>query len=268
MQIKRGVACVVTGLVLCATLTGPYAMAQSQTEFFEACPTPYWLDKVRKPDVSIQSRRDLMQYWGNDSRSDIQFAVVAYNSMKNHYNRAEIVVPALKTMFHTRMDYPHYDSCHEYVLEKHFNYRRSLNRYGGKRADDIGGLVDNLAEIYLERNKPVQAIQWIEKLINRRADETNDHLLELIHLKYARALEQTEQYGKAIRSLDKAIKQYEGDWETQLTQERDRIRKEHPYAEGWGWAAAVLWLGMGAVGVTGVAGAVLYFWRSSEDAVA
>ena len=63
-----------------------------------------------------------------------------------------------------------------------------------------------------------KTIGLIERLLNERESEVNDHILELLHLEYAEALHGLNRTDEAVRTLETAVEKYDGSWEKRLNE--------------------------------------------------
>ncbi len=113
----------------------------------------------------------------------------------------------------------------EFAVNNYFDYDRPLAQYGGKTGDAIGGIVEDLTGIYNGQNKYQESIELINRVIEKRENEINDHLLELLSLKLAEAYYETGNKEEAIGTLSKAIKKYNGSWEKKLSEQLDKYKK-------------------------------------------
>jgi tetratricopeptide (TPR) repeat protein len=110
--------------------------------------------------------------------------------------------------------YPHRIELQEDAIEKYF----SDNSPYGKPGDTIAGIVENLGQLYNSAGQYDKSVNLIERLLKERETEINDHLLELTHLKYAKALHGQNRTVDAVNVLKKAVKKYNGSWEKRLNE--------------------------------------------------
>jgi len=203
---------------LCIFIPSPAAGAdtsaeavKARQEFESRCPRPDWWGRIAVSDVRIDTYDDLLSYWQNKERTKSQFFKAAYQAILDYPLDADIVATAVKLMNYTA-GYRYRMELQEYGLEKHFYYN---NPYG-QAGDNTAGIVENLAKHYNNSSQYDRTVSLIERVLNERGHEINDHLLELIHLKYAEALHGQNRTDKAISVLQHAINRYNGSWERQL----------------------------------------------------
>lgn len=184
---------------------------KARQEFESRCPKPGWWDRIDVSGVRIDTYDDLLGYWQNNERTRSQFFKAAYQAILDYPLDADIVATAVKLMNYTA-GYGHRVELQEYGVEKYFYYSSAYGRAG----DNTAGIVENLAKHYNNALQYDRTVSLIERLLNERGHEINDHLLELISLKYAEALHKENRTDKAISVLQDAITRYNGSWEKQL----------------------------------------------------
>jgi tetratricopeptide (TPR) repeat protein len=190
--------------------TSPEAESARQ-EFESRCPRPDWWGRIAVSHVRIDTYDDLLSYWQNKDRTKSEFFKAAYQAILDYPLDADIVATAVKLMNYTG-SYRNRMELQEYGVEKFFYY----NSLYGQAGDNTAGIVENLAKHYNNSSQYDRTVSLIERLLNERGNEINDHLLELIHLKYAEALHGQNRTDKAISVLQDAINRYDGSWEKQL----------------------------------------------------
>ena len=193
-------------------------------KFQAACPQPDWWDDVSIEDVNINSYDDILTYWQNKERTNNQFFKAAYQSILDHPLNDDIVVNAINLMPYGDRGYPYIEQMLEFVVNNYFDYDRPLAQYGGKSGDALGGIVEELVGIYNGKNKYQESIELINRLIEKRENEVNDHLLELLSLKLAEAYYETSNKEKAIETLNKAIDKYDGSWGKKLREQLEKYK--------------------------------------------
>jgi tetratricopeptide (TPR) repeat protein len=186
-------------------------VAEVRKEFESRCPKPQWWDRITLSDVTISTYDDLLTYWQNKKRSKSQFFKAAYRAILDYPLDTDIVVNAIKLMHYT-YSYPHRIDLQEYAIEKYFSYK---NPYG-KPGNSIASIVTNLGHLYNDVNQFDKTIRLTERLLRERENEINDHLLELLHLTYAKALHGQKHTTEAITVLKRAVRKYDGSWEKRL----------------------------------------------------
>ncbi|NIQ39721.1 MAG: tetratricopeptide repeat protein [Proteobacteria bacterium] len=185
----------------------------ARQEFESRCPKPEWWDRVSVSGATINTYDDLISYWQDKNRSKSQFFKAAYIAILDYPLDVDIVVNAIKLMNYT-YSYPHRIELQEYAIEKYFSYKSPY----GKPGNTIAGIVENLGRLYNDAGQYDRSVNLIERLLKERETEVNDHLLELIHLKYARALHGQGRTADAVNVLKKAVKKYNGSWEKRLNE--------------------------------------------------
>jgi tetratricopeptide (TPR) repeat protein len=193
-------------------------------KFQEACPQPGWWDDVSIIDVNINSYDDLLTYWQNKERTNNQFFKAAYQAIVDHPLNDDIVVNAINLMPYGDRGYPYIEQMLEFAANNYFDYDRPLAQYGGKVGDAIAGIIEELVGIYNGKNKYQESIELINRLIEKRESEINDHILELLSLKLAEAYFETGNKEKAIEILNKAIDKYDGSWEKKLREQLEKYK--------------------------------------------
>lgn len=193
---------------------------KARQEFVSRCPMPEWWDRMAVPDVRINTYDDLLDYWQNKERTKSEFFKAAYQAILDYPLDADIVATAVKLMNYTA-SYGHRMELQEYGAEKYFSY----NSVYGKAGDTTAGIVENLAGHYNDTSQYDRTVSLIERLIDNRGHEINDHLLELIHVQYAEALHGQDRTDRAISVLHDAIAKYNGSWEKQLKSEASRYER-------------------------------------------
>lgn len=202
--------CIFTPPLSEGTDTSPEA-EMARRAFESRCPRPDWWGRIDVSDVRIDTYDDLLSYWQNQKRTKSEFFKAAYQAILDYPLDADIVATAVKLMNYTA-GYRNRIKLQEYGLEKHFYYN---NPYG-QAGDNTAGIVENLAKHYNNSSQYDRTVSLIERLLSERGHEINDHLLELIHLKYAEALHGQDRTDKALSVLQDAIQRYNGSWEKQL----------------------------------------------------
>ena len=142
--------------------------------FQEAAPQPEWWDRVSTDDVMIRSYDDLLSYWQDRERSDIQFFKAAYQAILYHPLDDDLVVNAVNLLPHGDSAYPYTTTMLEFVLERHFYYERPLSNYLGKSGDTIAGIARRLAVTYNNIGDYASTVELVERLLDQREFEVND----------------------------------------------------------------------------------------------
>jgi tetratricopeptide (TPR) repeat protein len=194
-------------------------------KFQEACPQPDWWDDVSIKDVNINSYDDLLTYWQNKERTNNQFFKAAYQAILDHPLNDDLVVNAINLMPYGDRGYPNTEQMLEFAVNNYFDYDRPLAQYGGKSGDAIGGIVEDLAGIYNGESKYSETIELITRLLDKRENELNDHMLELLSLELAEAYFKTGNKEEAILTLNKAIEKYDGSWEKRLKEQMEKYEE-------------------------------------------
>jgi len=225
---KRQAAFTATLAVVLATACNVVDWNKTQEyrqSFQEAAPQPEWWDRVSTDDVKIRSYDDLLSYWQDRERSDIQFFKAAYQAILYHPLDDDLVVNAVNLLPHGDSAYPYTTTMLEFVLERHFYYQRPLSKYLGKSGDTIAGIARKLAVTYNNIGDYASTIELVERLLDEREFEVNDQLLELLSLDYAEALYEYGQADEAVAVLETAIDKYDGDWEKRLGEKLSLYRR-------------------------------------------
>lgn len=192
---------------------------QARKEFETRCPRPDWWGRIDVSGVRIDTYDDLIRYWQDRQRSKSEFFKAAYQAILDYPLDTDIVVTAINLMNSTS-SYRHRIELQEYAVDKYFTF----NSVHGKYGDTIGGIVENLARLYNNASAYDKTVRLIERLLNERGREINDHLLELITMTYAEALHGQHRTDRAISVLADAIQRYNGSWEEELKKQLARYQ--------------------------------------------
>lgn len=198
---------------------------EASDKFQAVSPQPDWWDDVSIEGVTINTYDDLLTYWQNKERTNNQFFKAAYQAILDHPLNDDIVVNAINLMPYGDRGYPYIAQMLEFAVNNYFDYDRPLAQYGGKSGDAIGGIVEDLTGIYNGQNKYRESIELINKLIDKRENEINDNMLELLSLKLAEAYYKSGNKKEAVGTLNKAIKEYSGSWEKRLSEQLDKYKE-------------------------------------------
>jgi len=196
--------------------------AQFRAAFEEAAPKPVWWDRVESRRVRTYD--ELLEYWQDDKRTPNQFFKAAYQAVMDFPDDTDVVMLAINLMPYGDTAYPHTVTMLEFAMERYFDYDRPLGNYAGKPGDTVAGIVEKLARTYNRAGDYGHAVEVCERLLDLRANDVNDQMLELITLEYAEALHNYGRNTEAIAALETAIDDYHGDWETRLRTQLDEYR--------------------------------------------
>ena len=189
------------------------------------CPPPKWWDRVEAPEITTYG--ELMRYWQNRERTPEQFFKAAYQAVLQYPDDPTIVVEAVNLMAYGDPTYPYLGELYRFTLENYFDYNRMDVHYAGKQGDTVAGVVREYARWLIKQNHPDEAITWIERLLQSRERDINDHLLQLLAIEHARAYEDLGQTEKAISILQRALEAYPGgDWKESIQQEIARLQQK------------------------------------------
>ncbi len=184
--------------------------------FREAAPQPEWWGDVSVEGVEIGDYPAMLACWQGNDRTDRQFFKAGYQAILDHPLDEDLVVNTINLLPAGYRDYPFKMTMLEFAIDRHFDYDRPLEGYGGKPGDAIAGIVRDLSETYNTMGAWTETIELVERLIDEREFEINDHMLELITIKYAEALYENGLDHQAVTVLESAIDKYDGDWEQRL----------------------------------------------------
>lgn len=190
--------------------------SEISSAFQEAAPKPEWWDAVKAP--RFETYDEMIAYWQDPERTPNEFFKACYQSILAHPEDDDIVVNAINLMPHGDASYPHTVPMLQFALDHYIDYDRPLVNYGGKTGDTIAGIARTLAKRYNRAGDYASAIEVVERLLDRREYDINDQLLELIALEYGEALYNYDRKDEAVAALQRAIDDYDGDWEKQLQQ--------------------------------------------------
>ncbi len=204
----------------------------AREEFETRCPKPQWWEKVPLGDVRIYTYDDLIKYWQDQERTESQFFKAAYQAILDSPLDADIVVNGIKLMNYTR-SYPYRIELQEYAMENYFSYMSLYGRPG----NSIASIARNLGELYNHAGEYDKTLHLIQRVLQEREKEINDHLLELMHLTYAEALHGQNRTEEAVRVLRKAVNNYNGSWEERLLEAIARYEGTSVTASSAGSAA-------------------------------
>ncbi len=199
----------------------PPERVKLRQEFTELCPLPSWWDRVDAPNIKTYG--ELMRYWQDRTRTPEQFFKAAFRAMREYPDDEALFVEAAYLLSNGDPAYPYLDKVYEFTLSHYFEYRKPTVNYGGKPADSIAGIVRNYANILIGRGEAQKAIELIENLLNKRKDEINPHILQLLALVHARAYQDIGDITHARAILEEA-KTYPGSWTERIDEELARLK--------------------------------------------
>jgi len=186
------------------------------SEWRQAVPQPAWWDNVPPSALAIHSLSDLLAIWQsgtNDEASRRRFHKLAYQAILDHPDDEHLVATAIHLMAYTA------DSSDRFALVKFgvdhfFSYnQRTDNCANCKIGDTSGEMVRDLAEAYISRGEPDDAIQVIERLVRERDTDISAYNLALTFEVMSRACWNKKDAAAARKAIEEGLRRFPRGWQ-------------------------------------------------------
>lgn len=191
-------------------------------DFSARFPTPEWWDQVEAPTFDDPSL--FLSYWQCKERSPQQFFKSAYQTILAHPQNDNLVVLAINLMPYGDSTYPQLTELLEFASQQYFYHQDQRADVQGKTGDQIGGVIEKLAQQYNKNNQYSKSISLLERFLHERAQEVNDHIGQQLSYELAYALWKSAQPEKALQRLDKGLALPEGSWQKKLSELKAKIQ--------------------------------------------
>lgn len=201
---------------------GPEAEA-FRADFAKRFPLPPELSKLVVPPVTtLDELNTLWRCPKNRSQADPVFFKTAWQLIQHSPLDEVLVAESIYLMQGTQPHYPQREALLAFAVENYHDLKTPSDWDHAARV--AAGLVLDYSQWLNRQGNFESAKPWLQYMLSERADEINDHQLQLLSYEYAYALYKSGESTQALTVLDHALQQYkQGSWNEKLQKLRAQI---------------------------------------------